>query len=487
MTIPQERVRELCELATRESGKSVSEDERAHPFVGAVLVDEDGRVLATSFRGESPKRHAEFSLLEKAAAKGFDLTRCSLFVTLEPCVKRGPDKVPCAVRVADAGIREVYIGMLDPDPRITGRGEMYLTYQGIAVDHFPRDIADKLRTANKEFFDRFRAAHFWEPAPPSLYGAEVVGAGLRPRAALTREGILYQTLDLMVGSSGPIWISAGDLSWLRELQIALLGAALDGRDIRLLQHSSTNNIKIATTANHLGASVVHANPGQARFTLVNPGTADAATVVVEDSHALLLRSPDEAGLLEILATWFGSNWNSKAVSAALPVRIDALASSDVIAALRTYVRQYKTLRIQLEDVDLNILRPATRSLELFKLFRIHQFAALRMRRELPEFCRVLGSPWPLISPPVVERLPDGSLVIVDGTHRSYSARARGENTIRAIVVDNPNFDLPSQPAQGWREVDILPEKLPREQRYNRFDPALFRPIRAAYESLAQLG
>ncbi|NOY83267.1 MAG: hypothetical protein GXO96_00335 [Nitrospirae bacterium] len=269
MTLTGARIHELCARAIAEALKSVREDERAHPLVGAVLADEDGQVLVTSYRGETPKRHAEFCLLEKAEQLGVNLVGCTLFVTLEPCIKRGREKVPCAVRVARAGIKNVYIGTLDPDPRITGRGEMYLTYEGVTVGHFPPQLADELRSANKAFFDRFRAAHFWDAPPSSLYGSDEEGLTSRPHAARTREGILYQTLDLMTGSSGPIWISAGDLSWLREVQVALIGAALEKREVRILQHLSPHGGEPALMVTHLGASVVQRKePGQPRFTIV---------------------------------------------------------------------------------------------------------------------------------------------------------------------------------------------------------------------------
>ena len=132
------------------------------------------------------------------------------------------------------------------------------------------------------------------------------------------------------------------------------------------------------------------------------------------------------------------------------------------------------------------MQPATRFLERFKLFRINQFVALRAKHDLPEFARIEGSPWPLVGTPVVERFRDGRIVVIDGTHRIFSARARGELSIRAIVVDNPNYNLPSQPADDWSQITILEGKLPREKRYPRFDASLFRPLRQAMESLSRV-
>jgi pyrimidine deaminase RibD-like protein len=484
MVANRERVNELCALAISEARKSVPEDDRPHPLVGAVLATTGGQVVETSFRGEVPKRHAEFTLLEKARAKGVDTRQCLLFVTLEPCSKRGPDKIPCAVRVAQAGVHKVYIGTLDPDPRITGRGEMYLIYQDIPVEHFESHLAQELQAANKAFFDRFRAAHFWDSPVQSLYGGVDDDKQARPRPARTREGILYQSLDLISASGGPIWISAGDLSWLRELQVGLLSAALDGRDLRLFHHPKAGHVDLSTVAAHLGFAVARrSDRGRKRFTLVGACEPRTAAVFIEPSGAMLLRTPEDTGLLEVVTDWFLNAWPKEPAIEARRVDIRPIPVAAVIEALRKHVPQYRDPTIQLTEVDIDALRPATRALERFKLFRIHQFAALSAKYGIPDFATVVGSPWPLIRPPIVEMLPDRSLVLVDGTHRAYSARSRGEDTIRALVVNNPNYDLPSQPAPNWSAVEILDEKLPRDQRYTKFDQGLFRPIRAAYESL----
>ena len=51
----EKKLREFMELAITESEKSISEDDNIHPKVGAVIVDEDGRVLARAHRGEIGK------------------------------------------------------------------------------------------------------------------------------------------------------------------------------------------------------------------------------------------------------------------------------------------------------------------------------------------------------------------------------------------------------------------------------------------------
>ncbi len=132
-----------------------------HPKVGAVLADREGNILATAYRGESGTRgdHAEFIAINKAKAAGHDTHGTVLFVTLEPCTSRGPGKQPCADRIRDSGISHVYIGLLDPNPQIVGRGETLLRWSDISVDRFPDDLAREIQTLNADFVNLHRVAH----------------------------------------------------------------------------------------------------------------------------------------------------------------------------------------------------------------------------------------------------------------------------------------------------------------------------------------
>src|SRR5688572_30528483 len=103
----------LMRLAIEEASRSVPENDRVNPRVGAVLADVNGVVLHTAYRGEfGPWTHAEFALFEKARNANTDTRGKVLFVTLEPCTRRGPEKVPCAIRVAQSRVATVYIGTL---------------------------------------------------------------------------------------------------------------------------------------------------------------------------------------------------------------------------------------------------------------------------------------------------------------------------------------------------------------------------------------
>jgi len=57
-TMPNDDDRRFALLAIEEARKSVAEDKRPHPKVGAVVV-KDGKILGKAHRGENLKSHAE--------------------------------------------------------------------------------------------------------------------------------------------------------------------------------------------------------------------------------------------------------------------------------------------------------------------------------------------------------------------------------------------------------------------------------------------
>lgn len=111
------------ELARRGEGRT-----RPNPPVGAVVV-RDGQVVGEGFHPRAGDPHAEIFALRQAgeAARGADL-----FVTLEPCAHQGRTG-PCTDAVIASGIRRVYIGCLDPNPRVAGNGEKRLLAAGLEV------------------------------------------------------------------------------------------------------------------------------------------------------------------------------------------------------------------------------------------------------------------------------------------------------------------------------------------------------------------
>lgn len=149
------RHRRMMELAIEEMRKSIAEpraDGKASPKVGAVLLKPDGKV-ETAFRGELREGdHAEFTLLErKNRAQSVDGS--VLFATLEPCAPnaRKHPKLGCAERIVLARIKEVWIGIEDPDPTVDRKGIKYLQDAGVRVHMFDQDLQAIIQAENKDF------------------------------------------------------------------------------------------------------------------------------------------------------------------------------------------------------------------------------------------------------------------------------------------------------------------------------------------------
>ncbi len=99
-----------------------------NPAVGAVLVAGE-KVLSEGFHGFFGGPHAEVDCLTKLPAIPRDAV---LYVNLEPCTHFGKTP-PCVDLIIRAGIRNVVIGMTDPNPLVSGRGIKKLRKAGIRV------------------------------------------------------------------------------------------------------------------------------------------------------------------------------------------------------------------------------------------------------------------------------------------------------------------------------------------------------------------
>ncbi len=125
-----------------------------NPCVGAVIV-RDGTVVASGYHRRAGTPHAEIHALHAAgpAARG-----ATLYVTLEPCHHYGRTP-PCAHAVADAGIAEVVIGMLDPNPLVDGSGADYLRSRGVTV--VTGVLEKQCREINRPFLKHIATSMPW--------------------------------------------------------------------------------------------------------------------------------------------------------------------------------------------------------------------------------------------------------------------------------------------------------------------------------------
>ncbi len=126
-------------LALKVKGKT-----SPNPMVGAVVV-RNGRIVGRGYHERAGASHAEIIALDEAGKKSKGAT---LYVTLEPCAHFGR-MPPCVDRIIKSGLKEVIVGMVDPNPLNNGRGINILKQHKIKVK--VGFLEDELKETNEVF------------------------------------------------------------------------------------------------------------------------------------------------------------------------------------------------------------------------------------------------------------------------------------------------------------------------------------------------
>ena len=100
-----------------------------NPNVGCVMV-KNNQLVGQGWHRRAGEPHAEVNALKQAGADAKDAI---VFVTLEPCCHTGKTP-PCVDALISAGVKKVYVAMLDPNPLVAGKGLKKLQRAGIDVD-----------------------------------------------------------------------------------------------------------------------------------------------------------------------------------------------------------------------------------------------------------------------------------------------------------------------------------------------------------------
>ena len=119
-----------------------------NPRVAAAIITPDGRQIALGVHERPGEPHAE-----RLAISGDTFPGHTMVVTLEPCAHTGRTP-PCTDAIIEAGFDEVWVGVLDPDDRVSGRGVEALRASGVTV-HVGL-LADEVEAIDPGYFHHRR-------------------------------------------------------------------------------------------------------------------------------------------------------------------------------------------------------------------------------------------------------------------------------------------------------------------------------------------
>ena len=116
-----------------------------NPLVGAVIVN-DGKIIGKGYHESYGKAHAEINAFKDAETELIEGS--TMYVTLEPCSHYGKTP-PCVDQIIENRIKRVVIGMVDPNPLVSGKGVKKLQEAGIDVT--VGILEDKCKKLNEVF------------------------------------------------------------------------------------------------------------------------------------------------------------------------------------------------------------------------------------------------------------------------------------------------------------------------------------------------
>ncbi len=204
------------------------------PKVGAVIVDADGKLISEERRRDSGTRndHAERRALDKVPDRKL-LPDATLYTTLEPCTPdvRSKAEECCTNLIIASGIKRVFVGILDPNQGVCGKGVNLLQAAGIDIEFFQPDFVKQVRSDNNEFIvsQQTYGIHFASPTAGHRLALDSNGY-----ATLTARGNfeLPPGMDVyaVVRHGGQLWpqrerlSTTGDKQWEVRFHFGAKGA-----------------------------------------------------------------------------------------------------------------------------------------------------------------------------------------------------------------------------------------------------------------------
>lgn len=118
-----------------------------NPRVGCVLVN-NNEIIGEGWHVRAGGDHAEIMALKQAGERA---AGADCYVTLEPCIHTGKTP-PCTPELIRAGIKNVVVAMIDPNPKVNGKGIEQLNLAGINA--IPGFFETEARELNPGFIKR---------------------------------------------------------------------------------------------------------------------------------------------------------------------------------------------------------------------------------------------------------------------------------------------------------------------------------------------
>lgn len=255
-----------------------------NPAVGAVIV-KHGKIIGQGYTQPPGGDHAEIVALKQA---GEEARGATMYVTLEPHCYQGRTP-PCTQAIIQAGIAEVHFATIDPNRRVSGKGQEELQKAGIKT--YVGEHAEEAAELN-EAFNKY-----------------------------TTTGLPFVTVKFACSLDGRIATRTGDSRWItgeearkRVQQIRYINDAIMTGANTVIMDNPRLTVRIANTG-----GIVRKQPlrviidGQGRTTpdaqlfrepgqtlmVTGKGIAPEARQALAATGAEILELPDKAGIIDI--------------------------------------------------------------------------------------------------------------------------------------------------------------------------------------------
>ncbi|MBI4978801.1 MAG: bifunctional diaminohydroxyphosphoribosylaminopyrimidine deaminase/5-amino-6-(5-phosphoribosylamino)uracil reductase RibD [Spirochaetes bacterium] len=254
-----------------------------NPAVGAVIV-RNGRIIGSGATQKYGSDHAEVMAL-KSVRDRKKLRGADMFVTLEPCAKMYPGKKtpPCCDAIIAAGLRQVYIGSIDRNPKVNGAGVKKLRANGVKA--FAGVLVDETDYFYRDFFN----------------------------AIITKRP--YVIVKYAMSMDGKIATRTGDSKWISSLPARQFAHELRGYADAVLVGASTYrsdnpklNVRYGAKKGHMPVRIVVCSDALLKLNgeMFNDGgpavimtTARAAKIIQKRTNTKVVAVKERHGALDI--------------------------------------------------------------------------------------------------------------------------------------------------------------------------------------------